>query len=695
MISLGIAGLVVAPVLQGVPAGVAPEGAIEFLQLFERALGSSIAAQVTDRPIPEGLIGVSDAPAGEDIQILSQEFPGVSGGKRQPVPAGSKREAERGVDPALAVLIAALSQSQQGTQALTVPGLDRVVDLPSPAIASIASVASRAIDAMDAQVAVLPPTLAAQGARQTSPPADNPSSDVLMSMVEQSIASPVAIPVEIGTLLQPGAAAITPSPVQSGPLKPNVSTHAKPDLPEEGAIPLATPVRMSLSPPHRPSAVSERSEAPIITTRSLLPPSDARVTLEPVNAETSDPRIAGQPVTPFRSAVEAVRIEQPETVPSPDRVVDLPSQTVVAVASVETSPQAVVPPPPDARVTLEPVNAREVLRVPLAGADQPEGGQRSGDLLFTKDARLLMISANEVQDGISRSIGDPVMEQKGSLPVMAASMEEPTRAVVTTPEETGSSSLPQRTAIQFSTASGPTKVFGPTLFEGEGSHEGVQVGRSSGVPIAAMRQESPPLEATQGSQQDRSAFDSEGGSRSSERSSPPSHDGRQVGGDFVLAAEPRAEGPRSGSAAPSVHAGSLVDHVAEQVAEAARMSLRNEGGHVHLRLHPKALGELLIDISWKDGGIVAAIKVQSHAAGEYLTNDLGRLRTALDQQGIRVSDLGVQVGLDLRHGSFEGNGFRPSPTIEYAREAIPWRDRGLVPPNALSMKTDSLLDITV
>jgi hypothetical protein len=78
-----------------------------------------------------------------------------------------------------------------------------------------------------------------------------------------------------------------------------------------------------------------------------------------------------------------------------------------------------------------------------------------------------------------------------------------------------------------------------------------------------------------------------------------------------------------------------------------------------------------------------------------LTNDLDRLRTALDQQGIRVSDLGVHVGLDLRHGSFEGNGFRPSPTIEYAREAIPWRDRGVVPPNALSMKTDSLIDITV
>lgn len=679
MISLGIAGVIVAPIPQGAPADAASEGAIEFLQLFERALGSGIAAQVTDRPVSN----ISDqAPA---------DLIGTSGGKRQPVPAGSKREAERGVDPASAVLIAALSRSQQGTQVLTVPGLDRVVDLPPQAIASVASCA---IDAMDAQVAVLSPMLATQSAHQTPPLADDTSSDALMPMVEQPTASPVAIPVEIVTLLQQGAAAIMPSPVQSGPLKDNASVHAKPNLPEEGAIPSATPVRMSLSPPHRPSAVSEKSEVPIITTRSLLPPPGARVTLEPADAETSDPRTAGQPVTPFRNAVEAVRIEQPETVPGADQVVDLPSQAVVAVASVETSPQAVVSPPPDARVTLEPADAREVLRVPPAVADRPEGGQRSGDLLFTKDARLLMISANEVQDGISRSNGDPAMEQKGSLSGAEASMEGPARAAVAPPEETtGRSSLPQYSRVRFSTPSDPSKVIGPEVFDGEGSSERPQVWQADG-DRAVMRQGSS-SETIQDMQQDRSAFDSEGRSRLSDRSSPPSHDGRQVGGDFTLKAPPGAERPHLESAAPPVHTGSLVDQVAEQVAEAARMSLRSEGGQVHLRLHPKALGELLIDISWKDGGIVAAIKVQSHAAGEYLANDLDRLRTALDKQGVPVSDLGVQVGLDLRHWSFEGNGFRSSPTIEYSREAIPWRDRGLVPSNALSMKTDSLIDITV
>jgi len=689
MIPLGIAGLVVAPAPQGVSADAASEGAIEFLQLFERALGADVAAQVTDRPVQEGLIGVSDAPAGEDIQIVPQESPGVSGGKRQPVPADSKREAERGVDPALAILITALSQPQQRTQVLTVPGLDRAVDLPSQAVAAVPSVETAL------QVAVLPPPLATQGVRQPPPPADGPPSALLMPMVEQPTASPAAIPVEIGTLLQPGAAAITPSLVQSGSLNANASTHAKPDLPEEGAIPSARPGRMSLSPSPRPSAVSEKSEAPIMTPRSLLPPSGVRVTLEPADAEISDPHTVGQPVTPFRGSVEAVRIEQPETTPGPYRVVDLPSQAVAAVPSVEISPRAAVLPPSGVRVTLEPADAREALRVPPHDADQPEGGQRSGDLLLTKDARLLMTSAKEVQDGISRSNGDQATEQKGSLPGAAASMEGPARAAVAPPEETtGRSSLPQYSGVRFSTPSDPSKVLGPEVFEGEGSPERLQVRQADGGR-AVMRQGSSRPEATQDMQQDRSAFDSEGGSRSSDRSSPPSHDGRQIGADFALAAGPRAEGPRSGSAAPPVHAGSLVDQVAEQVAEAARMSLRSEGGQVHLRLHPKALGELLIDISWKEGGIVAAIKVQSHAAGELLANDLGRLRTALDKQGIPVSDLGVQVGLDLRHWSFEGNGFRSSPAIEYAREVIPWRDRESVLPNALSMKTDSLIDITV
>ena len=165
-------------------------------------------------------------------------------------------------------------------------------------------------------------------------------------------------------------------------------------------------------------------------------------------------------------------------------------------------------PPSEARVTLEPADAREALRVPPADADQPEGGQRSGDLLFTKDARLLMTSAKEVQDGISRSNGDLAMNQKGSLPGAMASMEGPARAVVAPSEETvGRSSLPHYSGVRFSTPSDPSKVLGSEVFDGAESTERLQVRQADGDRAVRQQGSSRP-EATQDMQQDRSAFDS-------------------------------------------------------------------------------------------------------------------------------------------------------------------------------------------
>lgn len=675
MIPLGITGQVMSGVFQDIPAETASsQGISDFLLLFERALGIGVVTQTVDGTVSEDLTGVSDTVKAVATRTVDQGSSGVSDGKDQ---------ADRSIDPALAILIAALGRPQQETQVLALPGLDRIVDLPTQAIAATPPVETAL------QVAALSPSLPPQGARQIREPTNATTTDPLV--VEQPTSAPAAILVEIRPLL-------------------------------------------------RTEAATQQDEAPVMISWPLLPPPGARVTLEPADAETSDPRPAGQPVTPFRGATEAVRIEQPETTPSPDQVVDLQPPTFATGPSVETSPRAaVVLLPPGVRVTLEPVDAPFTDLIPV---DQPTDSPTAipaeiGRRLRPEDAAVTalsiqsdplknnasthakpdlpeegaipsatpgrmtllspprMVSATEVQEGASRSNGDQIREQVGDLPPMVISVEGQARAAVAPSEETaGRSSLPQHSGVRLLTPSDPSEVLGPEVFEGERSSERVQEGRAAS-DRAALPQGSPRLEATQGMQQDRSASDSEGESRSSNRSSPPPGDGRQIGADFTLAAGPRADAPRSGSAAPPVHTGSLVDQVAEQVAEAARMSLRNEGGQVHLHLHPKALGELLIDISWKEGGIVAAIKAQSHIAGDLLASDLGRLRTALDKQGIPVSGLGVQVGLDLRHWSFEGNGFRSSPAIEYARGTIPWRDRGSVLPNAVSMKTDSLIDITV
>ncbi|MDD5558320.1 flagellar hook-length control protein FliK [Candidatus Methylomirabilis sp.] len=705
MIPLGIAGQVTSGVFQDIPAETASsQGVSDFLLLFEQAMGISAVAQAVDGTVSEDLIGVSDAAEAVTTRTVDQGLSGVSDGKDQ---------ADRSIDPALAILIAALGRPQQETQVLAVPGLDRVVDLPTSTIVATPPVETTL------QVAALSPSLSPQGARQTPEPADNLPSTLFR--VEQPTDSPAAIPVEIGSLLRIEAATqqaeasvvtLQPRPLPSGTHVTLGPVDAETSDPRTVRQPV-TPFRGAMEAVRIEQPETTPSSEPRATV--VLPPPGASVTLGPVDAETSDPRTVRQPVTPFRGAMEAIRIEQPETTPSsePRATVVLPppgahvtQEPTDAPSDQPTDSPTTIPTeigtrlqPEEAAITASPIKS-DSLKENIsthAKPDLPEEGATSsvmpGRVNLSPPPR--MTSATGVQDGTSRSNGDRVIEQVGGLPPMVTSLEGHARAVVASSEETaGRSSLPQHAGALFSTPSDSSEVVGSEVFEGERSPERVQMGRATS-DRAALPQGSPRIEATQDMQQDGSTSDPEGGSHSSGHSSSPPGDGRQIGADFTLVAGPRVEGPRAGSAAPPMHTGSLVDQVAEQVAEAARMSLRNEGGQVHLHLHPKALGELLIDISWKEGGIVAAIKAQSHIAGDLLASDLGRLRTALDKQGIPVSGLGVQVGLDLRHWNFEGNGFRPSPTIEYARGTIPWRDRGSVLPNAVSMKTDSLIDITV
>src|SRR5574337_348436 len=634
MIPLGIAGQVTSGVFQDIPAETASsQGVSDFLLLFEQAMGISAVAQAVDGTVSEDLIGVSDAAEAVATRTVDQGLSSVSDGKDQ---------ADRSIDPALAILIAALGRPQQETQVLAVPGLDRVVDLPTSTIAATPPVETTL------QVAALSPSLSPQGARQTPEPTDDLPGELFR--VEQPTDSPAAIPVEIGPLLRTEAATqqaeasvmtLRPRPLPSGAHVALGSVDAETSDPRTVRQPV-TPFRGTMEAVRIEQPETTLSSEPRATV--VLPPPGARVTQEPVDAETSDLRTVRQPVTPFRGTMEAVRIEQSETTPSSE-----PRATVVL-------------PPPGVRVTQEPTDAPSIDLIPV---DQPTDSPttipaETGTRLQPEEAAITaspiksdsfkenisthakpdlpeegatpsvvpgrvslsppprMTSATGVQDGTSRSNGDQVTEQVGGLPPMVISVEGSARAAVAPSEETaGRSSLPQHSGALFSTPSDPSEVLGSEVFEGERSPERIQMGRAAS-DRAVLPQGSSRLEATQDMQQDGSTSDPEGGGHSSDRSSPPPGDGRQIGADFALAAGPRAEGPRAGSAAPPMHTGSLVDQVAEQVAEAARMSLRNEGGQVHLHLHPKALGELLIDISWKEGGIVAAIKAQSHIAGDLL-----------------------------------------------------------------------------
>lgn len=694
MMPIGIGGQAMSGVLHDVPTDTASsQGVSDFLLWFERALGISVAGQVTNWAASEGLIGLRDVPVGEEGRAVRHGSSGTGGGKDQ---------TDRGVDPALAILIAAVSPPPVGSSLEpAAPGLDRVVDLPSPVMAVAPGVET------SRQLATLPPPLHPQGAHRTSEPADDAPPRSIRA-VAQPADSPTPAPAETEPLLTRKAlgqeadiTAMGLNVYSTAPKDPRskIDVGARiwnlgweraqdRDLPVEAyrvdveAVQIE-PQGSTQPPPLPPQGVRQAHEpfgVPSVEIGPPLRPGSATVIAAPVQAE---------PLEGSASAPAQPDLREEGTIPS----VAVPRP--LAVSERAEAPFVTQRPrlhPQGPHPTLEVAAARATPLMPLANNersaidDQPSA---SGG------AQLLMRGAKELQGGISRSNNDRTPEQVGGLPSMVTAVEDPARAAVVSSEEsTGRSLLPRSSADRIATPSDSSELLGSEVFEAEGSSDRVQMRRADG-DRAVIRLESPRLEATQGLQHDRSASDSDGGSRSSDRSSPPPDDGRQIGADFALAAPSRAEALRSGSTAPSLHTRSLVDQVAEQIATAARLNPRSEGSHVQLRLHPQALGELVIEVSWKESGIVAAIKAQSQAAGDVLASELGRLRTALGDQGIPVSGLGVQVGVDLRQWSFEGNGFRASSSIGYAPEAIAWRDRGSALPMTPAMEPESLIDITV
>lgn len=695
MMPIEIGGQVMSGVLHDVPAETASsQGVSDFLLWFERALRISVAGQVTNGAASEGLIDLNDAPAGEEGRAVVRH--GSSG------TGGGKDQTDRGVDPALAILIAAVSPPPVGSfLEPAVPGLDRIVDLPSPVMAVAPGVeASR-------QLTTPPPPLPLQGTHRTSEPADDAPPHNIRA-VAQPADSPTPAPAEAETLLtrqalgqEADTTAMGLSVYSAVPKDPRsrIDVGARIwDLGWEGAQDRDVPIEA-----HRVDLETVRIDPQGSTQPPPLPPQGVRRTYAPFGAPSGEigPPLRPGSATVITTPVQAEPLEGGASTPAKPDLREEGTTPSVAVprllaGSERTEAPFVTqrprPHPQGPHPTLEVAAARAT---PLMSLADNERSAIDDQPSASGGAQPLMRGAKELQGGIGRSHSDQTPEQVGGLPPMVTAVEGHARAAVVPSEEgTGRPSLPRPSAARIATRSDSSELLGSEVFEAEGSSNRVQMGRADG-DRAVIRLESPRLEATQDFQHDRSASDSDGGSRSSDRSSPPPDDGRQIGADFALAAPSRAEALRSGSTAPSLHTRSLVDQVAERIATAARLNPRSEGSHVQLRLHPQALGELVIEVSWKESGIVAAIKAQSQAAGDVLASELGRLRTALGDQGIPVSGLGVQVGVDLRQWNFEGNGFRASSSIGYAPEAIAWRDRGSALPMAPMMEPMSLIDITV
>ncbi len=756
MIPLQVADAAVFSAPQGIPAGtVCSQGPADFLSLFERAMGIGGSTGFNDVSVAESPIGIGDAPIGEESLIVSQSPSDGSGGEG---------DAQRRIDPAMAMLMATLSRPMQSASLESSLDLDRVADLAPPAMADTLAVVT------PSRAPTLPPITWEAGLMPK--PADIRAGDPLA--VTQPADSVGPIPVTIKPRLQPeairqeaGAAvvALEPTIVPQRPRNTTPSANVELGTAYADGAPMGIQVEGKDSRVAGVMANDQRERGNLGVLEGATNGGIASVAALPRHdggegdIRSDDPHLAGRPAAPFRGAQAIVSIDHTEAQFNFDRIADVgrladsaaripveiephlapsvvsqgtgasavtprttipqqgvrvmapPAEPEILFAYADSAPMVIHVEDKDSRLAgviasdqrergnlsvLEGATNGEIASVAaLPRNDGGEGDIRSDDRRLTRLTFPPATSAREVQDRISRVGGGQATERFADPLRWVASLEGQVEAAGTSSQKIPDRLvLPPRPTVGIGMSSDRADAPGSELFKSEAFVERIQVGRAD-PDRATMPQEMASVETTQDMQQDRSASDPDSGRPSPERSSPSFGDERQHLSDAALTAAPRGEQLRSGSAAPPLRPRALVDQVAEQIVATVRMSPRKEGEYVHLRLHPQTLGELAIEVSWKDGGIVAAIKVQHHVAGELLANDLDRLRTALVEQGIPISDLGVHVGLDLRQWSYAGNGSQDSRAIGYLPEVMLRHDRGSMSPMVPVIGPNSLIDITV
>ncbi len=95
---------------------------------------------------------------------------------------------------------------------------------------------------------------------------------------------------------------------------------------------------------------------------------------------------------------------------------------------------------------------------------------------------------------------------------------------------------------------------------------------------------------------------------------------------------------------------------APQIAKGLASLLMRKGGSMQINLRPEALGRVRVDLTMSEGVVSARFEAETEPARQLLTQDIERLRTMLEQRGMRVERLEVASGQAERDGSATRNG---------------------------------------
>ena len=85
---------------------------------------------------------------------------------------------------------------------------------------------------------------------------------------------------------------------------------------------------------------------------------------------------------------------------------------------------------------------------------------------------------------------------------------------------------------------------------------------------------------------------------------------------------------------------------------------------IHLQLSPKELGELSIKLIEENSNIVAQIKVDNEKAKAFLINEMNSLKTALEERGLTVTDVKVDIKQDTHQSQMEQEKQKSSKRIQ-------------------------------
>ena len=81
--------------------------------------------------------------------------------------------------------------------------------------------------------------------------------------------------------------------------------------------------------------------------------------------------------------------------------------------------------------------------------------------------------------------------------------------------------------------------------------------------------------------------------------------------------------------------------IAPQVAKGLAALVLKDGGSAQIQLRPEALGRVDVDLTVRDGAVRATMSAENESARDLLVSELDRLRSLLEQRGLRVESLEV------------------------------------------------------